>query len=418
MILKRLAEIKARKQEIRKALTEDANADLEAYRKELTNLETEENTLNARQQLIDGINDGTVPVTPVQNPLRAGEPNTEDEGEAEQRAAYLSNITGITDTKTVKKRAEQFAKTNHMTIGTDAVKRSITLATGGIATPTRVSGITPSQNTVSSIVDLVHVVDADGMGSDSVSYEKTGMTAEHKKDGEAPAESTPTYGIAKIEPVEIATVAYVSKNLEKTTPLNYQARVAQSALNALRTKVSHEIVNGNPDADPKQIVGIIKADAIEAASDVEISAIDATTLRKIALSYGGDENIEGGGLLLLNKKDLIAFGDVRGTNEKKAVYEINYDAGSTTMGTIKDGGLSVRFCINSGCTAFEDSATGGYSMLYGKALAYQLDLFGPYSVTVSREYKFAEGLLTVLGECLVGGNVIAHNGWIRVKKKA
>lgn len=53
---------------------------------------------------------------------------------------------------------------------------------------------------------------------------------------------------------------------------------------------------------------------------------------------------------------------------------------------------------------------------YGKPLAYQLDLFGPYSVEVSRDYKFAEGLLAVMGEAMVGGNVITSNGFIRVKK--
>ena len=51
-------------------------------------------------------------------------------------------------------------------------------------------------------------------------------------------------------------------------------------------------------------------------------------------------------------------------------------------------------------------------------LAYQLDLFGPYTVEVSRDYKFAEGLLAVMGEAMIGGNVVTENGFIRVKKKA
>ena len=178
------------------------------------------------------------------------------------------------------------------------------------------------------------------------------------------------------------------------------------------------IVTGNPKATKAEICGIINADAIDASSDLEISAIDATTLRKIALGYGGDENLVGDCVLVLNKKDLIAFGDVRGTNEKKAVYEISYDKGSSTTGIIKDGGLAVRFVINSACTALADATAGGYTMAYGKNLTYQLDLFSGYTVEVSKDYKFAEGLLAVLGEVMVGGNVIAHNGWTRVKKKA
>lgn len=134
--------------------------------------------------------------------------------------------------------------------------------------------------------------------------------------------------------------------------------------------------------------------------------------------YGGDDAVEGGGVLLLNKDDLIAFGDVRGTNEKKAVYEIEFDDGSTTTGIIKDGGLAVRFCIDNALSALSASGTaaGKYCMVYGKPLAYQLDLFGPYSVEVSKDYKFAEGLLAVMGEAMIGGNVISYNGFLRVKK--
>ena len=62
------------------------------------------------------------------------------------------------------------------------------------------------------------------------------------------------------------------------------------------------------------------------------------------------------------------------------------------------------------------TAAASYCMAYGKPYAYQLDLFGPYSVEVSRDYKFAEGLLAVMGEAMIGGNVVTENGFIRVKK--
>ena len=213
-------------------------------------------------------------------------------------------------------------------------------------------------------------------------------------------------------------MGYVSRNIQRTTPLNYQERVSDAALRALRTKVSRLIVGGDPAASIPEPTGILKAAAIQSGTDFSIEAINEKTLRNIALRYGGDDNLEGGGVLLLNKKDLMAFGDIRGTNEKKAVYEIEFDPMSTTVGTIKDGGLAVRFCINNELAAVSDSGTaaGKYVMCYGKPLAYQLDLFGPYSVEVSRDYKFAEGLLAVMGEAMVGGNVITSNGFIRVKK--
>ena len=62
------------------------------------------------------------------------------------------------------------------------------------------------------------------------------------------------------------------------------------------------------------------------------------------------------------------FGDIRGEKEKKAVYEIEFAENSTTTGTIKDGGLSVRFCIVDDLPALSAAATedGAYSMCYGK----------------------------------------------------
>ena len=62
----------------------------------------------------------------------------------------------------------------------------------------------------------------------------------------------------------------------------------------------------------------------------------------------------------------------------------------------------MKFCIVDELPALSDSTTaaGSYCMAYGKPLAYQLDLFGPYTVEVSRDYKFAEGLLAVMGEAM------------------
>jgi HK97 family phage major capsid protein len=339
----------------------------------------------------------------------------------DRRAARLADLQGI-GIQDAETRAQRFATSGIMEITTDAVYRSITLSGGNIAQPTRVSGINPGQNIVSGIVDMVRVVNADGMGEDSVAYEVSGsQTAAVKKDdGTAPTPTDPNLKIAKITPVMITTLAYVSKNIQRTTPLNYQDRVSEGALTALRKKTGALIVTGNPSATIPEPTGILKAAAIADGSDITVEKIDEKTLRKIALSYGGANNVEGGGVLLLNKDDLIAFGDIRGTNEKKAVYEIEFSENSTTTGTIKDGGLAVKFCIVDELPALSDTKTaaGSYCMAYGKPLAYQLDLFGPYTVEVSRDYKFAEGLLAVMGTAMIGGNVITENGFLRVKSKA
>lgn len=445
MFEKRRKEIAARRAEIRALLAGEGSVDMDALEKELDALEAEERELDRREAATrrlnageglegrsgqtgghgdrgsgdDGGSGGDPTPGPV-NPIIGGsESRSGLPAGVESRAAYLAELQGIS-VQDVEARAQRFADGGRMEITTDALYRSLTLSGGNIAQPTRVSGINAGQNIVSGIVDMVRVVDANGMGEDSVAYEVSGgQTAATKKDdGTAPAPTDPTLRIAKITPTLVTTLSYVSRNIQRTTPLNYQGRVSEGALNALRKKTGALIVKGDPAASIPELTGILKAAAIAEGSDVEIDKIDEKTLRTIALKYGGANNVEGGGVLLLNKNDLIAFGDIRGTNEKKAVYEIEFSENSTTTGTIKDGGLAVRFCIVDELPALSGSASSGdYCMAYGKPLSYQLDLFGPYTVEVSRDYKFAEGLLAVMGEAMIGGNVVSENGFIRIKKK-
>ena len=423
---KRLKEILARRAEIRALLDGADDAALEAFERELDELDAEEATLNRRNATAERLNRGDSTGNSVQsapNPITGRGVDTENQnsatiGGADQRAARLADLQGI-NVEDANSRAEEFSQEHRMSITSGALYRSLTLSSGNIAQPSRVSGINEAQNQISGLIDMVHIVDATGMGEDSVAYMVSGLTAKTKKDdGKATPPSDAGFKIAKITPTLVSTIAYVSKNIQRTTPLNYQHRITVEAYRALRKLISRHIVVGDPAATIPEMTGILKAAAIETGSDQPVRAIDERTLRKIAIAYGGDDNVEGGGLLILNKEDLIAFGDIRGTNEKRAVYNIDFDDQSTTVGTIRDGGLAVRFCINNSLPALSASGTanGDYCMVYGKPLAYQLDLFGNYEIEVSRDYKFAEGLVAVMGEVMVGGNVVSHNGFIRVKK--
>ena len=54
------------------------------------------------------------------------------------------------------------------------------------------------------------------------------------------------------------------------------------------------------------------------------------------------------------------------------------------------------------------------TMVYGNPNCYKLGLFGDYEVNVSEDYKFAEGLLAIRGEVMVGGNVTHKDGFLVV----
>lgn len=320
----------------------------------------------------------------------------------------------------VEKRAAEFVSTRKSEIGLDDVKRAITIGSGDLAQPTNVQGsINEKFNEVSSVVDLVSVESAAGMGEHQVPYVKAygegGVTAE----GNDYNEDDPDFGYASMKPTKITVYTEVSRESTKLTPVNYLNKVRQAALIALRKKVGKLIVVGDPTATPAQLTGIINAEAIEADA-LEFTAIDDKTLRKIAMSYGGDENVVGNAVLMLNKADLIAFGDIRGSQDKKPVYEITPDGSNPNTGIIRDGGLSVRYVINSVFPALSATATDAATvcMAYGVPSAYQLALFSPYVIEVSEEAAFKKGMLAVRGEVMVGGNVVSHDGFVLVAKKA
>ena len=334
-------------------------------------------------------------------------------GSAEMRNGVKGNIK--------EQRAEAFKKSNTFSMSANET-RSVLVSSGTLATPVEVGGIEDPFSSVSSIVDMVKVEDMTGCGAYKDAYIKAWQTADAGTEGNAANESDTTFGFVNIAPQLINVITYVSREIRKQTPLQYLAKVQEGAIIALRKKVASWIVSGSGTAE---IYGIVNAVDTNNDSMVQAftksSAIDDKTLRDIVFSYGGEDNCFGseGVVLFLNKKDLIAFGDVRSATTLEAVYEIIPDGTNPNTGVIKDGGLSVKYCINSNCAAFVDAEAteaGVATMILGDPNNYKLGLFGNYEIEVSEDYKFAQGMLAVRGEVLVGGNVIKGNGFVVVKK--
>lgn len=329
------------------------------------------------------------------------------------------NVRGAADQKAAEKRAQEFADSGKMTIaGSEA--RAVLVSSGQIATPKGVGGINDHMNIVSSIVDQTDVEDLTGLGSYEVSYAVPGMAADMNTEGEEANESDPGFRIAAVNPFTVDVITYVSKKIKKLSPLRYEEKVKQLALNALRAKVGKLIISGNGTTQPYGIINAKNTDGEAICKVVEMAtgAIDETTLRKIVFAYGGDENVGPNAVLYLNKKDLTAFGDVRGTNEKAAVYEITPDGSNPNKGMIRDGGLSVPYVINSECKPLATAAGNDLTMVYGDPMNYITGLFGDYEITVSEDFRFSKKQIAIMGEVEVGGNLQAHEGFIVVKATA
>lgn len=316
----------------------------------------------------------------------------------------MENTTNNTQVNANEERAKAFAASHKMTIDNKEARAAVLVGGGTIAQPVGVSGINGTFPAVSSIVDMVKIVDASNMGGGyKIAYQITDAAAAKHTEGGDIAESEPTFGLLTVTAEDVALVSYISNKVRRQSPLTYEQKVRESAMTALRRHAS------------KKIVDALAASTITEA--LEITAIDATTLRKIALTLGGDEAVVGSAVLMLNKADLIAFGDVRGTNEKKAVYEITPDASNPNTGIIKDGGLSVKYVINNNCPALSGAGTGK-CMFYGNPQAIELPLFGDYEVATSEDYKFGQDMLTVRGTASMGAAMGIYKGFVAVAKKA
>ena len=300
--------------------------------------------------------------------------------------------------------------------------RSVLVSSGALATPTEVGGISDPFSSVSSIVDMVRIEDMTGCGAYKEAYMKAWQEADAGTEGSAANNSDPTFGFVNMKPEIINTISYVSKEIRKQTPLQYLAKVQEGANIALKKKLAAWIVEGDGVNEIYGIVNAVDKDNDSMIQSYEMSGdIDAKTLRNIVFEYGGDDNLFGGEgvVLILNKKDLVAFGDVRSATTLQAVYEIIPDGRNPNTGVIKDGGLSVRYCINANCAAYVDTEAtenGAPTMIVGDPKNYKVGLFGDYEVRVSEDYKFAEGMLAVRGEVSVAGNVIKGKGFVVVNK--
>lgn len=319
--------------------------------------------------------------------------------------------------------AKQLKEKRTMTIDAAEVRATL-IATEGVAKPTVVDGVRQPFNVLVNILDQVKVVNRKGAGAYKVSFKKTHSAATTKTDGTAQTPSDPTFGTVTITPTQIAVTSYVSTEIENVSPIDYYSEVRNSASIAVRLKLAQDILtkiksSTDDESSPAAMYDTLTASASNGllTSSSPAGKIDANTLRRIVMSYGGDANVYGSAVLYLNKNDLIAFGDVRGTNEKRAIYEITPNAANPNIGIIRDGGLSVPYCICPTLTAHADTAqttSAIQTMIYGAPLNYELALFGDLQVKVSEDYKFAEGLYTILAKATVGGSIVVPNGFVVV----
>lgn len=270
-------------------------------------------------------------------------------------------------------------------------------------------------NDVSSLIDRVRAVPLMGGETYQRGYVKNygnggGTTAE----GANYSANEPAFGYVTITKEKVTAYTEEPEEMTKLPNANYDGIVESSVARAVRRVITRQIINGN--GSNGTIKGIFynpasaDDDVIDRSTDIALEEITADTLDEIIYDYGGSEDVEAIATLILNKADLKAFAKVKDKQGRK-VYTIVNNGNSGTI----DG---VPFIINSACAALSATATaaGAYCMAYGVLENFELAIFSDIETLKSTESKFKEGQIAYRASTFVGGAVVAHNGFIRVKK--
>lgn len=288
--------------------------------------------------------------------------------------------------------------------------RAVTVASDNILLPKHQSNdlATVPFRQVSTFYDLTKVRNLQGGESYEAPFTKSYGTGGLTEEDSAYTEAEPKFETAKINKVKVTAYAEFSEELERLPNANYEAEIRKGVEIALKKKMAQQQIGGTGESNT--FIGITSANAdntaVLASDDMELSKIDQDTLNKIIFAYGGDEEVEQKGVLVLNKADLLAFSLVKNDIGDHA-YKI--DLANQTINT-------VPYIINSNLTPLDTASKGQYSMIYGIPQYYETAIFSPVEIKKSYDYKFKDGMIAYRASVFAGGNTTAYRGFMRVKK--
>jgi HK97 family phage major capsid protein len=177
----------------------------------------------AQDQALDGGNSG-------------GGETDDDDGQRSRRRGERRSIMPVRmDLRT----AQAFQRTGRHTYKDVRSFIRGAIVTGDTARPTTVGGINEPIGGMSSLIDMIKVTDCTGIGTYRVAMvTEESAAAAAFTEGTAPAEATPKFDYVDLTPTNYGTLAYISKEIRKQTPLEYEAKVNEYARRSLRKKLN------------------------------------------------------------------------------------------------------------------------------------------------------------------------------------
>jgi|LGVE01.1.fsa_nt_gb HK97 family phage major capsid protein len=328
----------------------------------------------------------------------------------EQRGKDLKGVLGGTagDRSGVKLRM--------LALETDE-ERAVVVGNSNVVLPAAFSdNINDTFNQVSTLIDRVKVMPLMGGESYQVPY-----VVDYGTGGE----STLTADSVTVETkFDFATIikslitAYQTwpREITKLANAPYDTFVSNGTTKALRKRMNRQVMFG--DGTANNFTGIFNIGAtmkaLDTANDIELSAIDDTTLDQIVFNYGGDEEVEDMAVLLLNKLTLQEFAEVR-TTDGVPFYNITLKGNTGTISKM-GGGLSIEFLINSPIPSLAAAkiSKSTYFAAYGSLSAYEMAIFSDAEVLRSEDFLFKSRQIAYNAEVYAGGNVTKKDGFLRL----
>lgn len=374
----RMNEIEARRAELRAEIDNP-----ETTTERLEQIAEETRALNEEYAQLEQRNRLTEELAPHATPA----PGTETRGgRAPQASAFET-------------RAATFRQSGRMTVPlfdrSGNEHRSLLVSSGKLATPKAVlNEIGGLPAGTSGVLEDVHIIDATGTGSWEFPYKKTDAAAADHTEGEKYAGTGATFDKVTATPTNWGVLDSVSNQVPLMTDVAYASEVQISALRALYAT-----------AESKVLTKLAASDLLEKRSEV---AIDANYLRNVVLGY---KPVKGNGpcKLYLGREDLSALGAVRGTNEKRPLYEITFDSEENTSGTIREGGTAAAFRI---C---DDLEAG--TQYYGQPRSIKLPIWGDYNIRTDESgHYFDEGLMGIRADVTADAALAVYHGMQEIKQ--
>ena len=365
------------------------------------------------QEMIDEIMEAIAESgnTEPKPPIEGGEPPIEGGRSAEPEGKAGEHIMERTRSLFSGKKKDE-AKERMIKLGDDLkAKRTVTVSSSSLIVPAKYKDtIEGAFQQYSSLVDNVKQVNLNGGESYKAAYEIGVADATAGTEGTAAAGGQETtFGYVDIPKAKIVAYAELSEEVKKLPSANYAEMVVEGVTTSIKKKIAKDIMTGAGGANA--FTGIFSTSeankCVLASDDVEIKAIDENTLSSLVGAVGGDEAIEGNICLILSKKDVLAFAQLRDLATGAKLHEVDF-----VRQTI-DG---IPYFINSACKSVADASTGDYCMACGILSSFEEAIFSDLEIQESVDYKFKEGIISYRGVVFAGGAVTKYRGFVRAKK--